>query len=205
MIPRDRAAKAAAAMREIIPFFPKSEEAFDIVVELLTEMVPSEDQLRLLVKCACRSMDAFSIPALESILHNAGPSLSEAEAENRRLDKATEDYNKKLAQWREEAKLLPAAEGELPAAAPGPPIKPKRLHRPPAAEPAPVLREVGYLNGEGFTLQRPEPLTLRELEAQLEQDLKDAPVKSPDELAEKARLLEAEVMVRARFKVEDNQ
>jgi hypothetical protein len=207
MISRTKVQEKVGVMRELIPFFPKGDAAFDTVVEFLIETVHTEDKLRWLVTEACKSMEEFSMPALRRLLEDG--SLTEADIERKRLDKADEDYEQKRALWKAEAAaaglLGPPEELKLPY-----PIKLKspyrrQLRAEAENKPKQKITEVSYINGDGFTIQRTVAPTLAELEAQLAQDMAETAAKTDEERESRQaehdkKVAELERTVRERMK-----
>src|SRR4030095_13303693 len=98
-------------MALVIPFFPREELGQEVVQESIEEMVSSKDQLDWLVKTACNTMEQFSIPALRGIFYSRYGQI-QAIGEAAYLEREAREYDRKLAEWQQEAKLL--GEGPKP-------------------------------------------------------------------------------------------
>ena len=185
-IPREKIGLEVAVMREIIPFFPRTEAAFDIDIECIEEMVGTEEQLKWLVKAACKSMQNFSLPELRALYCTrydpadripATVSLPGASLENYErayAERAARETDAKMAAWKKEKELAPGDYEPLMLVAP---LVAKPI---PKAAPAPL----------------PVGPPTRELEKQLARELAEAPIPDEEERQRKAAELEAAVKAR---------
>lgn len=194
-LPTSLISAAVGAMSEIVPFFPKSDVALDIVITSIQDMVSTEEQLDWLVETVCKSMDHFSLPEIRAIfctrhapadgLYTAAQTTGftaddlVAQAEQVSLDRADREYEEKMAQWREQKRLHPAGYAPLQLEAP-------------LAKPFPKPEKA-------ISPSRPPIRTLAEMQAD-EDDLRKSldmqPSVSEDDRKRKAAELERQVRER---------
>ena len=187
---RQDVSRALSAMRQTIPFFPTEEMGIEVVQRSIEGFVSTGEQLEWLTRIACNTMRRFSLPELRGLFcsrfapadgvwasaETPGFTPDEAMAASERayFDRESKDYERKLAQWKEEAKLLGPGDPEpfeLPPAAV------KLLPAPPPAVPEPSKPTI----------------SLREAEEQLEQQLARSLRRSADEAARLVAELERQL------------
>jgi hypothetical protein len=182
----EEVSKAIDLMSQIIPNFPKDDLALEYLQRTLEAMVSTSEQLEWLTRHACNNMKWFSLAELRGIFcsrfapadgiygtaETPGYTPDEAitAAEREYQEREALEYERKLAEWKQEAKrlgykpepfLLPPGISEMPPA-PKPPNPAKRSRRelPKAPAELPV--------GERRSQEESERL-LAELERQLDQ------------------------------------
>jgi hypothetical protein len=190
---------AIELMSRTIPFFPQDQVAMKFIFQELESMVSTQEQLEWLARAACRHMKQFNLSDLRGMFcsryepadgdygvsdipgYTLEESISRAEREYQQRE--SQEFDRKLIEWKEEAKLLGAAPdpGDLGRLLPGadksfamPPL-PKRLDK---------LRE--YLDA------RSGLPSLKEAEADMEQAPRK-PQRSEEESATLLAELEAKL------------
>jgi hypothetical protein len=192
-ITSENVAKAIAVMKDTIPFFPKQVLALEIVQRSIESFVSTGEQLEWLTHIACNTMRQWSLPELRGIFcsrfqpadgiwasaETPGFTPDEAltAAESAYHEREAKEYERKLAEWKEEAKLLGAA--------------PEPFEIPPAA-----VKVIPALPApEKPAKQGP---SLREAEEQLEQQLTQIRRRSAEESARLIADLERQLAAKKR-------
>jgi len=129
---RKNVARALSIMRQVIPFFPTEELGLEFVQRSIESFVSTQEQLEWLTMTACNTMTRFSLPEMRKLFCTRYPpadgrdELELSPEDVYRLQEGRE-YERKLAQWKQEAKLLSSGDPkpfEVPADAVKP-IAPK--------------------------------------------------------------------------------
>lgn len=162
--------EAMAVMSQTIPFFPTGVLALRMIQQTIESNVATREQLEWLAQTACNTMEQFSIPKLLGIFYSRyGQDQSIGEAAYQ--EREAREYDRKLAAWQQEAKLL--GEGPKPFQIPD-----GAYHPMAAPQRKPVVREQ-----PGAETQR----SLGELEGELQQQMEQSQKRST---AQSARLVE---------------
>lgn len=156
--------RAIAVMKQTIPFFPQEVLGVQMVQRSIEDFVSTPEQLQWLTKVACNQMKRFSLPELRGIFCSRfapadgmwvsaetpgfTPDEALAASEQAYHDREAKEYERKLTEWKTEAKLLGSGTPEpfeIPAAAvkalPAPkPEKPK-IPGPPLPEAEEELKQ----------------------------------------------------------------
>lgn len=128
---REDVTKAVALMSQVIPFFPTGALALQFIQRHIESFVSTREQLEWLAEAACATMTQFSLPELRKLFCTRYPpadgreELELSPEDHYRLQEGRE-YERKLAQWKQEAKLLGSGDPEpfeLPADAVKPVVR----------------------------------------------------------------------------------
>jgi hypothetical protein len=125
---REDVTKAVVLMSQIIPFFPTGGPALAFIQRAIESFVGTREQLEWLVDAACNTMTQFSLPALRQLFCTRYPAadgrqeLPTSAEDAYRIEEGRE-YERKLAAWKQEAKLLGSGDPE-PFEVPADAVKP---------------------------------------------------------------------------------
>jgi len=108
---RKDVARALSIMRQVIPFFPTEELGLEFVQRSIESFVNTREQLEWLTISACNTMTRFSLPEMRKIFTSRfapadGREELELSPEDTYRVQEGREYERKLAAWKQEAKLL---------------------------------------------------------------------------------------------------
>jgi len=168
----EHVAHALAVMKESIDYFPKTPLGLEIVQDSIERHVSTGEELKRLVRIACDTMHRWSLPEFLALR----ASVSERAYYEREL----KENERKLREWKKEAKLLGSGEPEpFPIAADAVKRMPDEV---PSAAPAP--KPVKRIP------------SLREAEAELTEQLTKSKRRSEEETARLLADLELQLGVK---------
>ena len=114
---RKDVARALSIMRQVIPFFPTEELGLEFVQRSIESFVNTREQLEWLTISACNTMTRFSLPEMRKIFTSRfapadGREELELSPEDTYRVQEGRAYERKLAEWKQEAKLLGSGDPE---------------------------------------------------------------------------------------------